>query len=59
MQITELKSKIDVAMAKIETLSSNVSSLRGLVNRKIGNEEKAETQDLNNGMLIPFNGSFK
>jgi hypothetical protein len=57
-RITELESKIDIASSNCENLKSTVSSLRGLVNRKIAGEEtKEETNDLNNPIILPDHGT--
>jgi hypothetical protein len=58
--ISILKQRVDSIELTIEAMKTNQTSLRGLINRKLGNEEivkteeepkKVKTEDLNN--LIP------
>jgi len=58
-EIEDLQKKVDRAITDIcqlqhdqELLKTNQSSLRGLVNRKLGGS-KEESEDLNNSVILP------
>jgi len=59
-EIEDLQKKVDRAITDIcqlqhdqELLKTNQSSLRGLINRKLGGSATAETEDLNNRVILP------
>lgn len=62
-RITELLSRIEELQVKFKILETNYDNLRGQFNRKLSGIKKEEipeeTKDLYNGMLLPFNGTFK
>lgn len=58
-KIADLDTRVTAVAAKADQLSTLVASLRGIINRKISNEEVEESKDLNNPVILPYNGSFK
>lgn len=62
-KITDLSSSVDELTAKIRIITSDVSNLRGLFNRKLTGikkeeqvQEEEETKDINNTVILPWNG---
>ena len=55
--ILEVEAKADSLKNFVEKLESNLHSLRGLVNRKINYEPEEKSENLNNPVILPDNGS--
>jgi len=55
----ELKRRMINLELDFERLKSNSISLRGLVNKKLGRSDEGNTQDLNNPVILPYDGTFK
>lgn len=65
-EIEDLQKKVDKAITDIctlqhdfELLKTNQNSLRGLINRKISGVREEENKDLNNPVILPYDGTFK
>jgi predicted RNase H-like nuclease (RuvC/YqgF family) len=61
-QITDLSQQIQQLKSTTDFLETNLRSLRGLVNRKLSGDkdmEETETKDINNPVILPYDGSFK
>lgn len=65
-KISELSSDVTELTAKIRIITSDVSNLRGLFNRKLTGlkkeeqqEENEEEKSINNPVILPYNGLFK
>lgn len=68
-EIEELQKQVNKAISDIcqlqhdqELLKTNQNSLRGLINRKIGGtteQETDESKNLNNPVILPYNGTFR
>lgn len=62
-KITELSVEISELTAKIRLIQSDNSNLRGQFNRKLSGLKKEETpeetKDINNPVILPYDGTFK
>ena len=58
----EVTAKLEELQIKLEVLRTDLQDMRGKFNRKLRGirlEEEEETKDINNPVILPFNGSFK
>jgi len=62
----ETASIVEELQNKFKILETNYNDLRGKFNRKLSGikkeeleEDKEETQTINNPVILPYNGSFK
>lgn len=61
-KITDLAADVEDLKKKFAVITTNMSSLRGLINRRIGGDQDVddseETKGLNNPVILPENGSL-
>lgn len=59
-QVIDLKADIAEIKTNLINLEQQIRSLRGTVNKRIYKDDpNDQTKDLYNGMLLPYDGSFK
>lgn len=58
-KIIELNASLEEIKKKFEVITTNMTSLRGLINRRIGGKdiEVDESQGLNNPVILPDHGA--
>jgi len=60
-KITELSADLNELSSKVRIIQSDNANLRGQFNRKLSgikkDEDVEETQDINKGVLLPFDGN--